>query len=92
MFLFLAKFWKGGFKIEALEDEAPNRAHARRSLVALKNIPKGKTIEKGNLTFKRPAHGINPKFIDDVISKKALVDIKDDDVLKLNMFTWKINM
>ncbi|MAQ64549.1 acetylneuraminic acid synthetase [bacterium] len=77
----------GGFKIEALEDEAPARAHARRSLVALKNIPKGKTIEKGDLTFKRPAHGISPKFIDDVIGKKALVDIKDDDVLKWNMFT-----
>jgi sialic acid synthase SpsE len=76
----------GGFKIEALEDEAPARANARRSLVALKDIPKGKRIEKADLTFKRPAHGVSPKFIDEVVGKKALIDIKDDAVLKWSMF------
>ncbi|MDN5054605.1 N-acetylneuraminate synthase family protein [Aliarcobacter butzleri] len=76
----------GGFKIEALTDEAPARKNARRSLVALRDISKGKIIEKEDLTFKRPAHGVSPKFIDDVVGKKALVDIKDDDVIKWNMF------
>lgn len=76
----------GSFKIEALEDEAPARANARRSLVALKDIPKGKVIEKEDLTFKRPAHGVSPKFIDEVVGKTALVDIKDDDVIKWDMF------
>jgi len=76
----------GGFKVEALEDEAPARANARRSLVASRNIPKGKVIEKEDLTFKRPAHGVSPKFIDEVIGKTALIDIKDDDVLQWNMF------
>jgi len=76
----------GGFKVESLEDEEPARNNARRSLVALKDIPKGKIIEKSDLTFKRPAHGVSPKFIDEVVGKTALVDIKDDDVLKWDMF------
>lgn len=76
----------GGFKIEALEDEEPARQNARRSLVADKYIPKGKVIEKSDLTFKRPAHGVSPKFIDEVVGKVASIDIKDDDVIKWNMF------
>lgn len=76
----------GSFKIEALEDEAPARQNARRSLVALKDIEKGKTIRKEDLTFKRPASGVSPKFIDEIVGKTALIDIKEDDVLKWNMF------
>jgi len=76
----------GCFKVEALEDEAPARANARRSLVASKNIPVGKTITKDDLTFKRPAHGVSPKFIDEVIGKVASQDINDDDVIQWNMF------
>jgi N-acetylneuraminate synthase len=76
----------GSFKIEALDDEAPARANARRSLVALKDIPKGKIIEKNDLTFKRPAHGVSPSFIDDMLGKTALVDIEEDTVLQWNMF------
>ena len=76
----------GSFKVEALEDEAPARANARRSLVACRDIPQGKIIEKDDLTFKRPAHGVSPKFIDDVIGKIAARNIKDDDVIQWNMF------
>jgi sialic acid synthase SpsE len=72
----------GGFKIEALADEGKSRMHARRSLVALKDIPKGKIIEKSDLTFKRPAHGISPKYIDDVVGKAAKVDIKEDAIIR----------
>ncbi len=76
----------GSFKVEALEDEAPARANARRSLVAARDIAKGQTITKEDLTFKRPAHGVSPKFIDDVVGKAATVDINDDDVIKWDMF------
>ena len=77
----------GSFKIEALEDEAPARANARRSLVAKRKIPKGKVINEDDLTFKRPAHGISPKFIEDVIGKKALVNIEDDTVMQWNLLS-----
>jgi N-acetylneuraminate synthase len=76
----------GSFKVEALEDEAPARNNARRSLVALRDITKGKVIEREDLTFKRPAHGVSPKFINEVVGKIASIDIKDDDVLKWSMF------
>ena len=71
----------GGFKVEALDDEKKSRLNARRSLVAARDIPKGKIIEKSDLTFKRPAHGISPKYIDDVVGKEAKVDILEDDII-----------
>jgi N-acetylneuraminate synthase len=77
----------GSFKVEALEDEAPARANARRSLVATKDIKKGQIIKKEDLTFKRPASGISPKFIDEVIGKKATNDIEEDSVIKWGMFS-----
>jgi len=76
----------GNFKVEALEDELPARNNARRSLIAIKNIPKGKMIEKSDLTFKRPAHGVSPKFIDEIIGKTAINDIEEDTIIKWNMF------
>ena len=75
----------GVFKIEAIEDEDLARKNARRSLVAQKDIPKGKIIEESDLTFKRPAHGISPKFIDEVVGKTAVSDISDDVVMQWNM-------
>jgi len=77
----------GGFKVEALEDEALARANARRSLVAARDIKKGQIIKKEDLTFKRPASGISPKFIDEVVGEKASMDIKEDTVIKWSMFS-----
>lgn len=77
----------GSFKAEALADEAPARANARRSLVAKTNIPKGHIIVENDLTFKRPAHGISPRFINDVVGKKALIDIEDDTVMQWNLLS-----
>ena len=72
----------GSFKVEALVDEALSIKNARRSLVALKSIKQGETILMEHLTFKRPAHGISPKHIDEVIGTKAKIDIAEDTVLK----------
>ena len=71
----------GSFKIEALAEEEKSRLNARRSLVAAKDIPKGKIIKKEDLTFKRPAHGVSPKYIEDILGKVAKVDIKEDDII-----------
>lgn len=91
----LKEFWKkwsfteellGSFKMISLPDEEPARKNARRSLVAAHDIPAGKIIAESDLTWKRPAHGISPKFIKDVIGKTSAIAIKEDDVLKWNMF------
>lgn len=73
----------GTFEITALEDEKPARANARRSLVAARAIPEGKVIDRDDLTWKRPAKGISPKYIDDVVGKKAVKNIEEDEIL-----TW----
>jgi sialic acid synthase SpsE len=91
----LKEFWRrwnftgellGSFKLTSLADEEPARKNARRSLVAAKNIPEGKTIEESDLTWKRPAHGVSPKFMKEVIGKKAAKAITEDEVIKWNMF------
>lgn len=77
----------GSFNVTALQDETPARQNARRSLVAQRDIQKGQIITQEDLTFKRPAHGISPKFISEIIGKTAQIDIKDDDVLQWNMLS-----
>jgi len=88
-------FWKkweftaellGSFKVSALPDEEPARRNARRSLVAARNIPAGKVIEPSDLTWKRPAHGISAKYYKELIGKKALKNIQEDDILYWNLF------
>ena len=90
----LKEFWKkweftedllGSFKLISLPDEEPARKNARRSLVAARDIPAGKIISTEDLTWKRPAHGISPKFIKEVIGKASAINIKEDDVMKWNM-------
>jgi len=77
----------GDFTKRSLSSEAPAREKARRSLVASRRIPKGKRIEVSDITFKRPAAGISPADIDNVIDSIALRDIGNDEVLKWDMIT-----
>lgn len=87
--LFWTKFKKaniliGQEKITSLHSEESARKNARRSLVANCNINKGETISEKHLTWKRPAHGISPRELKNVIGKKVALDIKEDDILKWN--------
>ena len=56
---------------------------ARRSLVAKVNIPKGAIITEDMVIIKRPGTGIEPKFLNSIIGKKARMDIMEDEVI-----TW----
>jgi N-acetylneuraminate synthase len=75
----------GSSDLRSLPSEAPARANARRSLVAARAIRAGSVISAADLTCKRPAHGLSPRLIDDLIGKKALLDIPEDSVLKWGM-------
>jgi N-acetylneuraminate synthase len=68
----------------ALECETPARQHARRSLVASCSIVTGTVISIDMLTWKRPAHGISPADIDQVVGTKARANIAEDEIL-----TWE---
>lgn len=75
----------GAFEKKPIETENDAIKNARRSLVMKRKISEGETITYDHLTWKRPASGISPKFIDEVIGKKAVKDIEEDSVLKWNM-------
>ncbi len=72
----------GNTKVDYLPSEEISRQNARRSLVAKKDIPIGKIIEKDDLTWKRPGSGVSPKFIDQIVGKKAKKDILNDEIIK----------
>lgn len=72
----------GNFNVHSTKSQELSRKNARRSLVAKKSIPKGKIIKKDDLTFKRPAFGISPRYISEVIGKKAKITIGEDNILQ----------
>ena len=74
----------GQKKKRALESENSARLHARRSLVAAHNIKSGSSIAPESVTWKRPGHGISPAELDQVLGKRAAIDIAEDEVL-----TWE---
>jgi len=71
---------------EPLLSESVSRKNARRSLVSAENITHGTIVRPGHITWKRPAKGIAPEEIDNLIGKKALRDIREDTILQWNMF------
>ena len=75
----------GNSKVTSLDAEQKARDNARRSLVASKDIHKGKVIDSGDLTWKRPASGISPKHIDEVIGKTASKNIEADHILQWSL-------
>ena len=72
----------GQFKKSAIISEEPARQHARRSLVVNRLIRKGEKISEKDLTFKRPAHGISPKLLDEVKGKIVRYDLEQDSILQ----------
>lgn len=74
----------GSFRRHALPAEAPARRNARRSLVLLRDVACGSLLTRADLTWKRPAFGISPQYIDQVIGRAAATDLKTDDILHWN--------
>ena len=64
-----------------LASEAAARKHARRSIVAARDILPGEVLSEVNLTCKRPAHGISPVHWDEVVGRRAVRRIADDEAL-----------
>lgn len=54
----------------------------RKSIVAKKDIAKGTKITREMLAIKRPGTGIEPKFLERIIRKISMSDIKKDDLIK----------
>ena len=69
--------------VEPLERDA--WLYARRSVTSALAIPKGATITRAMLTYKRPGTGISPRFFAMVVGRVARVDIPEDTTI-----TWEM--
>ena len=58
-----------------------SRLNARRSIVAAKNLRKGDYLNEANIICKRPGTGITPLEWDNLIGKKLIKDVKNDQLL-----------
>jgi N-acetylneuraminate synthase/N,N'-diacetyllegionaminate synthase len=56
----------------------------RKSIVVKEDIPKGSILTKEMLGIKRPGTGIEPKYLNELIGRELIEDIKKDNLLKWN--------
>jgi sialic acid synthase SpsE len=67
------------------EERREMYALARRSVVAVSDIPAGTVITREQLTVKRPGWGIPPKQIEMLVGRTARRQIEADDVITWDM-------
>jgi N-acetylneuraminate synthase/N,N'-diacetyllegionaminate synthase len=65
--------------------ERKNAIGMRRSIVAKDRIPSGQVITDEMLTFKRPAAGLKPTLMSDIVGRVAACDIEADQMLSWEM-------
>lgn len=63
------------------KSETPNKAIARKSIVAKTAIKKGEILSEENLAIKRPGSGINPMRWDEIVGTVALRDYAEDELI-----------
>jgi N,N'-diacetyllegionaminate synthase len=64
--------------------ELPNRAVARKSIVAARALAAGDRIEIGDLAVKRPGNGLLPKLLPSLIGRTLRVAIQPEELLDWN--------
>ncbi|MDE6331973.1 MAG: N-acetylneuraminate synthase [Muribaculaceae bacterium] len=65
------------------ESERSNRAAARKSIVAARDIAVGEIFSNDNLTVKRPGSGISPMRLPELLGKPSPRAFMADDVIEL---------
>lgn len=76
----------GSSSVGNLPNEEDARKFARRSLVAFRGIAAGQSLTRDMIAVKRPGTGISPQEIENLVGRRALVDIEEDTILQWNMF------
>lgn len=67
------------------KSEEKIKKFVRRSIVARTKITRGTIIKREMLDVKRPSGGIEPKYINAIIGKRAKRDIKEDEIITWDM-------
>ena len=75
---------KGNQRKEVSEVELECRKLGRRSIYANAEISAGTVITKEMVSILRPAVGLDPKFLEVIIGRKARVNIRQNEVV-----TWE---
>ncbi len=68
--------------------EIANTKGMRRSIVLVTDLAAGTVLKKEHLAFKRPATGIAPKRLEEVIGKELVSDLATDTILKEHHLRW----
>ena len=71
----------GAARKEPCDIERKNAVGMRRSIVAKQNIAEGTVITEEMLTFKRPANGLKPLYLNEIIGKKARRNLLPDTII-----------
>lgn len=64
-----------------LSETETNGRINRRSIFVSKNIAKGEILTVDNVRLVRPAHGLHPRYYDEVLGKKAVRNLEAGDPL-----------
>lgn len=65
------------------ESETPNKAIARKSIVAARQIKAGEVFTEENLTTKRPGDGISPMRWHEILGQTAKRDFAEDEKIEV---------
>lgn len=76
----------GGKTLDFRAGEEKARKHARRSLVLNKNLVSGSVLTAQDLTWKRPAHGIPPYRLHELVGMRINQDLEQDTILQESFF------
>ncbi len=71
-----------------ISDAAKKNLRGRRSLYVCQNIKAGEEITENNIKSVRPAHGLHPRYYDEVLGMKASKDLERGERLNLK-FLYK---
>jgi N-acetylneuraminate synthase len=77
----------GSSEKTVLPAEQAARLGARRSVVSRGAIPRDTVITRAMLDVKRPGGGIEPRYIDELVGRRAASDIADDTTLEWEMLS-----
>lgn len=74
----------GTINYSIMENESVSLSH-RRSIFVVKDIKKGERFTEENIRIIRPAHGLEPKYFEEVLNRTAAHDIEKGTPLKWTM-------
>ncbi|MEC9248620.1 MAG: SAF domain-containing protein, partial [Pseudomonadota bacterium] len=69
---------------DVLGQQTAARREARRSLVYARDLPKGHVLTSDDLLCKRPAYGLEPKKIYEIVGMSLKADVSLDGLVTMN--------